>query len=103
MDIVGDANAIHEATHGFQLYTGTMSSDALEREVPAYRRQFSFDSNSVTNQVPSDVGSVTSRSGVTPGWVLGINDKKGNHPYLSTLSPKARREAIKQLQNTKTP
>jgi hypothetical protein len=103
MDIVGDANAIHEATHGFQLYKGTMSSDALEREVPAYQRQFSFDPNSVTNQVPSDAGSATSRSDVTPAWVLGINDKKGNYPYLPTLSPKARREVIKQLQSTKTP
>jgi RHS repeat-associated protein len=103
MDIVGDANAIHEATHGFQIFKGTMSSDALEREVPAYQRQFSFDPNSVTNQVPSDAGSVSSRSGITPAWVLGINDKKGNYPYLPTLSGKARREIIKQLQTTTTP
>lgn len=76
MDIVGDANAIHEATHGFQLYKGTMGSDQLEREVPAYQRQFSFDPNSVKNEVPSDAGSASSRSDITPAWVLGINDKR---------------------------
>jgi RHS repeat-associated protein len=103
MDIVGDANVIHEATHGFQLYKGTMSSDALEREIPAYQRQFSFDPNSVKNQVPSDAGSASSRSGITPAWVLGINDNKGNYPYLPTLSGKARSELIKELQTTKTP
>ena len=89
-----DANVVHEATHGFQLFNGTMSSDELEREVPAYERQFSFDPNSVKDRVPSDAGSIEGRSDITPTWVLGIHDSKGKYTYVTGMNQKDRDEVI---------
>ncbi|KAA5536543.1 hypothetical protein F0919_02425 [Taibaiella lutea] len=79
-----DANALHEAVHGFQIFKGTMdNSNRIDREVVPYQRQYSFDPNSMTSsKVPSDYGRVSSRSDITRNWVWFINDSKGNYPYF---------------------
>jgi len=79
MDIVGDANAIHESTHGDQIYKngkgGIPGSETIESEIGAYTRQFAFDPSSVKNGVPSYWGNVSNISDITPNWIKGINNK----------------------------
>lgn len=86
-----DANYIHEATHGYAQYKGTESKDPKniwDREVTPYQRQFSFDPSSInSSHVPSVMGSVSSRSDVTPKWVSGINDA-GNFIYAPGATTK---------------
>lgn len=100
MSITGDANAIHEVVHGYQMHKGTMVPNRLAREVPAYQRQFSFDPNSVKNHVPSDWGNVRTRSDITENWVMGINDRRGNYLYAIGGATVVR-ELIKQLKAKK--
>jgi RHS repeat-associated protein len=75
MDIVSDANGIHETTHGYQLYEtgGIRNSERDNAEVSAYQRQYSFKAESVTN-IPSVGGTVNSRSSINRYWVNGIYD-----------------------------
>jgi len=89
MEIVSDANAIHETVHGYQIYKNeTLNNDS---EIPAYQRQYSFDSKSMSG-IPSYGGAITNRSDINLLWVIGINytDKNGNiiMPYApKSLSP----------------
>ncbi|PVD53820.1 hypothetical protein DC498_04560 [Terrimonas sp.] len=85
MEVVGDANAIHETTHGWQVHTGDIKGEGkgnmqyrggehlLSSEVAAYRRQFAFDPASVQNNVPSYPRNAQSLSDINRNWVLGIN------------------------------
>lgn len=68
-----DDNAIHEASHGFQFYKGTVGKSILEREIVPYQRQYSFNPNDFSKKVPSDWGSINSREDINTNWVLGIN------------------------------
>ncbi|WP_026904617.1 RHS repeat domain-containing protein [Pedobacter glucosidilyticus] len=88
MDIVGDANAVHESAHGFQLYKGTMSPNKFDREVLPYQRQYSFDPISVSTGAPSIFGSVTNRNDITSKWVSGINNGKGIFIYSPGVTEK---------------
>ena len=85
MEVVGDANAIHETTHGWQVHTGDIKGEGkgnmqyrggehlFSSEVAAYRRQFAFDPASVQNNVPSYPRNAQSLSDINRNWVLGIN------------------------------
>jgi RHS repeat-associated protein len=98
MDITSDANAIHEATHGFQIYKGTIANDRAEREPPAYRRQFSFDPSTLSPaKAPSSWGNISTRSDITPNWVLGLHDSNGNYPYMPGVKPADARRVIQEL------
>jgi len=86
MDIVGDANGVHEATHGYQVYKtgGITQAGRFDAEVSAYQRQFSFDPVSVQTKVPSEWGSIKGRSDFNKNWVIGINNN-GNYIYAPGL------------------
>ncbi|WP_342333093.1 DUF6443 domain-containing protein [Pedobacter sp. FW305-3-2-15-E-R2A2] len=86
MGIVGDANGIHEATHGFQMYKGTIANNILDREILPYQRQFSFDASSVKNNVPSSFGGVNGLGDITRNWVSGIHTSAGVYIYAPNLS-----------------
>lgn len=87
MEIVGDANAVHESTHGWQIHTGsiisegkdknTMPSD-LSTEISAYRRQHAFDPTSTNNL--SYLGNVNILNDITRAWVIGVNYNRV-YPY----------------------
>lgn len=73
MTIVSDANGIHESAHGFQMYKTPPSLQGVAAEPTAYQRQYSFDAGTVTN-IPSVLGSVSSRNNITERWVACIYD-----------------------------
>jgi RHS repeat-associated protein len=102
MGITGDANAIHEATHGFQIFStgGITQAGRFDAEVSAYQRQYSFDSNSVTAHAPSDWGSIGGRTDITPNWVMGLHDNNSNYIYMPGFKPKDIRELFKQIRKT---
>jgi RHS repeat-associated protein len=98
MDIVGDANGIHETTHGNQIYTGKIigglpgkniypkgAESVYQNEIQAYRRQFAFDSGSVSG-LSSAGGSASNLSGIKKSWLLGINNN-GVYLYAHILVP----------------
>ncbi|MGK6353558.1 hypothetical protein [Parapedobacter sp. DT-150] len=98
MDIVSDANAIHEAVHGYQIYKsgGIKQSERLDVEVPAYQRQFSFDARSVTG-LSSDWGGVRGRSDISKNWVMGLRDGNGTYPYMPAFDRKSMRALIEKI------
>jgi hypothetical protein len=101
MGITSDANAIHEATHGFQIFSGgaIKEEQRLNVEVPAYKRQYSFDSGSVTG-IQSDWGSVGNRSDINKYRVTGIynpNDSVNPYPYMKGLQPSDMRKVMEIL------
>jgi RHS repeat-associated protein len=79
MDIVSDANGVHEATHGYQIYKtgGITNSGRFDAEVSAYQRQFSFNPASVQN-IPSDGSKVNIRPNINGFWVTGIYNPDTN-------------------------
>jgi RHS repeat-associated protein len=101
MDIISDANAIHESTHGYQIYKKEIIGGAKGRnifpsggntvvntEIAAYRRQFAFDPSSVTNGVPSYSGIISNLGGINRIWLIGINEKvdfSGDFLYANTI------------------
>ncbi len=107
MGITSDANGIHEATHGFQIFSkGPITqSGRFDAEVSAYQRQYSFDSNSVTAHAPSDWGSIGGRSDITPNWVMGLHDSNSNYIYMPGFKPKDIRQLFQEIRKTtpKTP
>ena len=107
MGITSDANAIHEATHGFQIFSKGPITQAgrFDAEVSAYQRQYSFDSNSVTGHAPSDWGSIGGRSDITPNWVMGLHDSNYNYIYMPGFKPKDIRQLFQEIRKTtpKTP
>lgn len=82
MDIVGNANGVHEATHGYQIFKsgGITKSGKFDAEVSAYQRQFSFSPLSVQT-IPSSGGTISYRSNINSYWVAGINDN-GKYIYM---------------------
>jgi len=93
MEIVGDASAIHEITHGDQIFMGKIiggekgmnrypggAEQVINGEIAAYRSQFVVDAASVTNNVPSYWGTATSLADITRNWIIGINDH-GDYIY----------------------
>jgi RHS repeat-associated protein len=79
MSVVGDANAVHEAKHGYILHKEgpRTKSNFYSHEVIAYTSQFAFDASSVQNNVPSYWGSVRTPSDITINWVIGIHNGSG--------------------------
>jgi RHS repeat-associated protein len=79
MSVVGDANAVHEANHGYILHKEgpRTKSNFYSHEVRAYTSQFAFDASSVQNNVPSYWGSVRTSSDITINWVIGIHNGSG--------------------------
>jgi RHS repeat-associated protein len=93
MEIVGDASAIHESTHGDQIYKGEIIGGTkgqnkypggidklINTEVSAYKRQFAFDPSSVQNSVPSYYGKANTVGDINKNWIIGIN-LNGNFIY----------------------
>ncbi len=89
MEVVSDNNAIHEATHGFQIHTGQIIGGEKGKnkypggvetlfnvEAAAYRRQFAFNAESVQKTVPSYWGTPNSPSDINRNWILGINNNR---------------------------
>jgi uncharacterized protein RhaS with RHS repeats len=88
MDIISDANGIHEGAHGYQMFknNGIKTTEKFSSEVLAYRRQSSYDLMSVTG-ISSDWGGISSRAGINNFWVMGINSN-GSYPYMNNLQRK---------------
>jgi RHS repeat-associated protein len=86
MNIVSNANGIHESAHGYQMWksNGIKASEKFRSEVLAYQRQSSYDLNSVTS-LTSDWGNINNRSQINNFWVSGINNE-GSYPYLNNLT-----------------
>jgi RHS repeat-associated protein len=84
MDIVSDANAIHEADHGYKMYKGTLT-EKYEEEVSAYNRQYSYDAASVPG-IKSSNGTIAKRSTITRTWVAEMKDANGNYIYMPQLN-----------------
>lgn len=97
MEIVSDANGIHESTHGYQIYKGEITGGAKGKntyqgggetlfrvEMSAYRRQFAVDPTSVQNNVPSYPNNARTIQDITRNWILGINNK-GDFIYARIL------------------
>jgi RHS repeat-associated protein len=93
MEIVNDANAIHEAAHGYDYFKGRMPSNDFNREINPYKRQYAFEPNTFNASVPSYWGSVNSFSDIINNWVLGIHNSKWDYIY------KPRGMSSKDIQN----
>jgi hypothetical protein len=81
MEIGKDANAIHEATHGYDIFKGRIPSNSLDREINPYKRQYAFEPSTFNTSVPSYWGSVNGFGDITNTWVLGIHDSRWNFIY----------------------
>jgi RHS repeat-associated protein len=121
MEFTTDANAIHESTHAMQINNKEIiggdkgknryrSTDVIvNAEIAAYRRQFAFDQNSVTNNVPSYWGQANSFSDITKHWLIGINSQKdfngefiyANNVLGRTVDPKIVKAILDQAKNEK--
>jgi hypothetical protein len=88
MEIGKDANAIHEAAHGYDIFKGRMPANPLDREINPYKRQFAFESGTFNASVPSYWGSVNSFNDIINTWVFGIHDSKWNYIYASGIPSK---------------
>ncbi len=79
MNVVGDANAVHEAKHGYILHKeGARTRDNFySHEVRAYTAQFAFDAATVQNNVPSYWGNAKTPSDITINWIIGIHNGTG--------------------------
>jgi RHS repeat-associated protein len=95
MEVVSDASAVHEATHGWQVHSGLItgegkgkmkySVDALfNNEISAYKRQYAYDPATVQNNVPSYPNNARGIQDITRNWVLGINNN-GDFIYARIL------------------
>ena len=79
MNVVGDANAVHEAKHGYIIHKeGARTRDNFySHEVRAYTAQFAFDAATVQNNVPSYWGNAKIPSDITINWIIGIHNGTG--------------------------
>jgi hypothetical protein len=106
MNVISDANAIHEAAHGYQMYTGELKgtkegasftpTGLLNAEITAYQRQYSFDQSSVET-LPSYAGSISTVNNIDIVWVLGINTPPGNYIYGNIAYPNMSSKQIEKL------
>jgi RHS repeat-associated protein len=109
MEVVSDASAIHESTHGWQIQTGLIiggpkgknrynTETLFSNEVSAYKRQYAYDPASVQNNVPSYPQNARSIQDINRNWVLGINNN-GDFIYgrilFESLGLKYSEKAIK--------
>ena len=101
MDILGDANAIHEAVHGYQIYKGTISSNKLDREIIPYQRQNSFSPNTFNTDVPSDFGTIKDRTQIINLFIMGIHDSNGKYIYNPGMSKSDYKELLKPKKDNK--
>jgi RHS repeat-associated protein len=104
MEVVSDANAVHESSHGYQFYQGKLTpggkgntgypnraNSVYETEISSYKRQFAFDAESVQKNVPSFLGNASSIGGITQDWLLGVNNQanmKGDFIYAKIIMGK---------------
>jgi RHS repeat-associated protein len=107
MEVVSDASAIHESTHGWQIQTGLIiggekgknqytTETLFSNEVSAYKRQYAYDPASVQNNVPSYPQNARSIQDINRNWVLGINNN-GDFIYGRIfLGSKYSEKAIKE-------
>jgi len=88
MEIVNDANAIHEAAHAQQIVRGEITgtgkttmrhNNLYSEEIEAYKRQFAFDRRNVQNHAPSYWKTPKLISDITENWVIGINSNQDGH------------------------
>lgn len=106
-DIVGDANGVHETINGNQIYIGKIigglpdkyiypkgAESVYQNEIQAYRRQFAFDSGSLSG-LSFAGGSASNRSGIKKSWLLGINNN-GVYLYAHILVPGIKGSTVRQ-------
>ena len=118
MEVVSDANAVHESSHGYQFYQGKLTpggkgntgypnraNSVYETEISSYKRQFAFDAESVQKNVPSFLGNASSIGGITQDWLLGVNNQanmKGDFIYAKIIMGKKgySTQAVKEYLNS---
>ena len=101
MDIASDANGVHEAVHGYQIYKsgGLKATERIDIEVPAYQRQYSFDSQSVSG-ISSLWGGIKGRNDINKNWVMGINSN-GKMIYMPAFGISEMRKLLNNIRNGK--
>jgi hypothetical protein len=94
MDVVGDANAVHESTHAMQMVRGDMVGHGgvdnntfrggpeglYKGEIEAYKNQFAYDPTKVQG-LPSYLGPANTIGDINKAWVIGIQNKYGEYIY----------------------
>ena len=101
MDIASDANGVHEAVHGYQIYKsgGIKQTERIDVEVPAYQRQYSFDSKSVFG-ISSLWGGIKGRNDINKNWVMGINNN-GKLIYIPAFRISEMSKLLNEIRNGK--
>ena len=74
-----DALGVHESSHGYDFWKNRVT--AMESELKAYQRQYSFDQTSMPKSVNLS-GNVTRFDMITPSYIIGIYDNNHQFPYL---------------------
>ena len=106
MEIVNkDGNAIHEATHGYQIFKGKLISSAkgdvrspagidgfVNAEIPAYRRQYALSRVGFPNSFTTSLSNI---QGINKEWLYGVQDSNGNFIYSNIYFPRLTNEQIK--------
>jgi len=93
MDVVSDANAVHESTRGMQIFTGEIIAGGgkdnnvfkgldglVKAETEAYKKQFAFDPTKV-QALPSYLGRAYNITDINKTWLLGIQNENGEYTY----------------------
>jgi RHS repeat-associated protein len=77
------SNGVHESSHGFDIWKNGAynKGNAIDGEIKAYGRQFSFNSKSVP---VSDFGRANSLKDINQKWVYGINNN-GVYLYINEI------------------
>lgn len=81
------SNGIHESSHGYDLWKKgrpQTPADAIDGEIKAYSRQFSYNSNSIPN---SYFGRANSLHDINYRWVYGIQSPDGDFLYMKFVNP----------------
>jgi hypothetical protein len=119
MEITSDANAIHEAAHGYQMYEGKITggpkgqniyteNQLFENEISAYQRQYAFDESSLTKRVTdaqgfsqtitlSYMGAPQSANDINRAWLMGVRDANRNYLYGRIVFPKLDNSAMEKI------
>ncbi|UZJ64205.1 hypothetical protein OKW96_17740 [Sphingobacterium sp. KU25419] len=101
MDIASDANGVHEAVHGYQIYKsgGIKTTERLDVEVPAYQRQYSYDSKSVSG-ISSLWGGIKARNDISKNWVMGVHSN-GKLIYMPSFGKSEMQKLLNNIRNGK--
>lgn len=107
MEIVSDANAVHESAHGYQIFKGAITggvkgkntypggpNTVFNTEIQAYQRQFAFDATSIG--AISYMGTPINANGINREWLFGISDGSG-YIYAQLMYPNYSTQKIKDL------